>query len=129
MSTPTVHLPHAALPDVDLSDVTERAGDAWSTGVERVHDLAAAAFDLAGDLASAAADRFEDLPEKAITLAGAAIPALRPAPKRSKKPFILVAVLVAVIAGAWWMRRRRAASLEAPMLADDRSERAVSAAS
>ena len=85
MSTPTIHLPDAAR--VDLSGVTERAGDAVSTGIEKVQDLAVAAFDLAGELASAAAERIPDLPEKAITLAGAAIPALRPAPKRSKKPF------------------------------------------
>ena len=133
MSTPTIHLPHATIPDVvhvDLADVTERAGEAWSTGIELVHDLATAALDRAGDLASAAADRLEDLPEKAITLAGAAIPALRPAPKRSKKPFILVAVVVAVLAGAWWLRRRRTASQEAPYLSPaERTERAVSAAS
>jgi uncharacterized membrane protein len=70
------------------------------------------------------------MPEKAITLAGAAIPALRPAPKRSKKPLILVAVVLAVLAGAWWMRRRRSAGPEAPYLASaDRTEGAVSAAS
>jgi hypothetical protein len=128
MSSPTIHLPDAAR--VDLSDVTERAGDAVSTGLEKVQDLAAAAFDLAGELASAAAERIEDLPEKAITLAGAAIPALRPAPKRSKKPLILAAVLLAVLAGGWWLRRRRSAGGEAPYLSSaDRSEGAVSAAS
>jgi MYXO-CTERM domain-containing protein len=128
MSTPTIHLPDVA--HVDLSDVTDRAGDAWSSGIEKVQDLAVAAFDLAGDLAAAAAERIEDLPEKAITLAGAAIPALRPAPKRSKKPFIIAAVLLAVLAGAWWMRRRRSAGPEAPYISSaDRTEGAVSAAS
>jgi len=133
MSTPTIHLPRVALPDVpqiDLSDVSERATDVWSTGLERVQDLAAAAIDRAGDLAAAAADRLDDLPDKALTLAGAAIPALRPARKRSKKPFILLALVLVVVAGGFWFRRRRSTASHLSSLApDDRTERAVSAAS
>ena len=133
MSTPTIHLPHVALPDVpriELSDVSDRATDVWSTGLARVTDLAAAAIDRAGDLTSAAADRFEDLPDKALTLAGAAIPALRPAPKRSKKPFILLAVVLVVVAGGIWFRRRRSAASDLSSLSPaERTERAVSAAS
>jgi hypothetical protein len=133
MSTPTIHLPNVALPDVphvDLSNVSDRATDVWSTGFEKVTDLAAAAIDRAGGLASAAAERFDDVPDKALTLVGAAIPALRPTPKRSKKPFILLAVVLVVVAGGWWFKRRRAAgamaSYESPAT---RPEAAVSAAS
>ena len=86
MNTPT--LPRVSLPDVDLHDVTARvadrasdvsdlardvAGDAWSTGLERVQDLAAAAAEV-----------LEDIPDKAIALAGAVVPALRPAPSVSE---------------------------------------------
>jgi len=133
MSTPTIHLPHVAIPDVpqiDLSDVSDRATDVWSTGLERVQDLAAAAIGAAGGLASAAADRFDDLPDKALTLAGAAIPGLRPARKRSKKPFILLAVVLVVVAGGFWFRRRRNATADLTALSpDDSTHRAVSAAS
>jgi hypothetical protein len=135
MSAPSIHLPSVTLPDLpDVSNVTDRAGDVWSTGFDRAHDLTAAAIDLASDLASAAVDRFEDLdiPDKAIGLAGAVIPALRPTPKRSKKPFVLIAVVLVVIAGGIWFKRRRAsgdggsAAYPAPL---SNSEQAVSAAS
>jgi hypothetical protein len=133
MSTPTIHLPHVSLPDVPhvgLSDVGDKAGDVLSTGFEKVQDLAVAAIDRAGDLASAAADRFEELPDKALTLAGAAIPALRPAPKRSKKPFILLALVLVVVAGGWWFKRKRAADSMAPYQSPTaQTEAAVSAAS
>ncbi len=133
MSTPTIHVPHVSVPDVprvDLSDVGDRAGDVWSSGLEKVQDLAAAAVDLAGDLASAAVDRFDDLPDKALTLAGAAIPALRPRQKRSKKPFILIALVLVVVAGGFWFKRRRASATVAPYDASaTRTEAAVSAAS
>jgi hypothetical protein len=133
MSTPTIHLPSVSLPDVRhvaLSDVGDRAGDAWSIGLEKVQDLAAAAIDRAGDLASAAADRFDDLPDKALTIAGAAIPALRPSRKRSKKPFILLAVVLVVVAGGFWFRRRRSAAAGLSALSPaERTEAAVSAAS
>jgi hypothetical protein len=133
MSAPTIHLPHVTLPDVphvELSDVSDRATDVWSTGFEKVQDLAAAAIDRAGDLAAAAADRFEDFPDKALTLAGAAIPALRPTPKRSKRPFILLAVVLVVVAGGFWFRRRRSTASDPSTLSPaDRTQRAVSAAS
>jgi hypothetical protein len=132
MSTPTIHLPSVSLPDVPqgLSDVGDRAGDVWSTGLEKVQDLAAAAIDRAGDLASAAADRLDDLPDKALTIAGAAIPALRPSKKRSKKPFVLLALVLVVVAGGFWFRRRRSAMSDPSALSpDERTERAVSAAS
>ena len=102
----------------------------WSTGLEKVQDLAAAAIDRAGDLASAAADRFDDLPDKALTLAGAAIPALRPSPKRSKKPFILLALVLVVVAGGLWFRRRRNVMTDPSALSPaERTEASVSAAS
>ena len=133
MSTPTIHLPDVSLPPVPhvgLSDVGDRAGDVWSTGLEKVQDLAAAAIDRAGDLASAAVDRLDDLPDKALTIAGAAIPALRPTKKRSKKPFILLAVVLVVVAGGFWFRRRRNAMSDPSVLSPaERSEHAVSAAS
>ncbi len=113
MNTPSIHVPHVTLPDVphvDVAEVTDRAGDVWAVGLEKVQDLATAAFDRAGDLAAAAADRFDDLPERAIGLAGVAIPALRSTPKRSKKPYLLVALVLAVVVGGVWFRRRRASS-------------------
>jgi len=132
MSTPTIHVPSVSLPDVPhvgLSDVGDRAGDVWSTGLEKVQDLAAAAIDRAGDLASAAADRFDDLPDKALTLAGAAIPALRPR-KRSKKPYLLLALVLAVVAGGLWFRRRRNVTTDPAALSPaERTEASVSAAS
>jgi hypothetical protein len=118
MNTPT--LPHVSLPSVslpDIPDVThrvvhdvgERAGDvggfvsdAWSTG-----------FDKAQDLAAAAVDVLEDIPEKALALAGAVIPALRPSPKRAKRPFLIVAALVAsLVVVAWIVKKRRAEAVE-----------------
>jgi hypothetical protein len=115
-STPT--LPHIPLPDVTLprvnvhdvtERVTERAGDVgelvsdvWSTGMDRAQDLAAAAFDV-----------LEDIPDKAVALAGAVIPALRPSPKRSKRPLVLVAAAIATfVVVAWFLKKRRAGSAE-----------------
>jgi hypothetical protein len=125
MSTPTIHLP--TLPDVthvDVSDVADRA-------LDKVQELAAAALDRASDLATAAAERIEDLPEKAIGLAGAAIPALRPTRKRSKRPFVLLAVVLLVVGGGvWFWRRRSAGDSGAPYaVPDEHTQRAVSAAS
>jgi len=134
MSAPSIHLPTVSLPDLpEVAELTDRASDAWSVGFDRAHDLAAAAIDRASDLASAAADRIEDLEltDKALGLAGAVIPALRPAPKRSKKPFVLLALVLVVVAGGFWFKRRRAAgnggsAYPAPV---PHSEQAVSAAS
>jgi len=134
MSAPSIHLPNVTFPDLpEVSDVADRASDAWSTSFDLAHDLAAAAIDRAAGLATAAAERLEDLelPENAIGLAGAVIPALRPAPKRSKKPFVLLAVLLVVVAGGFWFKRRRAAGnggtpYPAPV---PHGEQAVSAAS
>ncbi len=115
-STPT--LPHISLPDVTLPhvnvhDVTERVSeragdvgelvsDVWSTGMDRAQDLAAAAFDV-----------LEDIPDKAVALAGAVIPALRPSTKRSKRPFLVVgAAIAAFVVVAWFRKRRRVGSAE-----------------
>jgi hypothetical protein len=108
MSSPSIHLPDVSLPDLSRIDVSDRAGDLVSSGVELVQEVATAAFELAGGLAAAAIERIPDLPEKAIDLAGAAIPSLRPKPKRSKKPFVLIAVILVVVAGGVWFKRRRA---------------------
>jgi len=133
MNTPSISLPHVSLPDiprVDVAEVTDRAADVWSTGLDKVTDLAVAAIDLAGDLAAAAAERFEELPDKAIGIAGAAIPALRPTPKRSKKPYVFVAIVLAVVVGGLWWRRRRSEAVDAELAEPEpRSERAVSAVS
>jgi hypothetical protein len=134
MSAPTIHLPNVTLPDLpEVSDLTDRATDVLSTGLDKAHDIAAAAIDRASVLASAAAEKIEDLelPEKAIGLAGTVIPALRPEPKRSKKPFVLLAVVLVLVAGGFWFKRRRAAgnggsAYPAPV---PHSEQAVSAAS
>jgi hypothetical protein len=122
MSAPTIHVPHVSLPDVDVSHLADKAHDVASTAVER-----------AGELASAAVEKLEDLElaEKALGLAGAVIPALRPAPKRSKAPFMLIVlVLVAVLAGGWWFKRRRATDNGGAAYATpSHSEAAVTAAS
>jgi hypothetical protein len=125
MSAPSIHVPHVSLPEVPHVDVSHFA--------DKAHDVASTAVERAGELASAAVERLEDLEltEKAIGLAGAVIPALRPAPKRSKTPFVLIVlVIVAVVAGGWWFKRRRAtdnggAAYPAPA----HSEAAVTAAS
>jgi hypothetical protein len=86
MSVSTPSLPHVTLPRVDVHEMTERVQD----------------------FAASAAERIEDLPEKAVALAGTVIPALRPAPKRSKRPFVLLAfALAAAVAAIWFMRSRR----------------------
>jgi hypothetical protein len=103
MSAPAI--PHVSLPDVphvDVAHLADRAQSVASTAVER-----------AGELASAAVEKLEDLEltDKAIGLAGAVIPALRPTQKRSKTPFLLlVLVLAAVVGGGWWFTRRRSSS-------------------
>jgi hypothetical protein len=97
-------------------------------------DLAASALDKAGmladragGLASAALERIEDLPEQALGLAGAAIPALRPKPKRSRTPWLLIAVIVAVVAGGLWYRRRAGSTEDVRQ--HDASEREIAAVS
>lgn len=103
MSAPTLHVPHVSLPEVPHVDVSHLA--------DKAHGVASSAVERAGELASVAVEKLEDLElaEKAIGLAGAVIPALRPAPKRSKTPFLLIVlVLVAAVAGGWWFKRRRA---------------------
>lgn len=114
MKTPALaHVPDITLPHVDVHGVTdlvgERAGDvgeivtqAWSSGLDHAQDLAAAAKDV-----------LEDFPDKAVALAGAVIPALRPSPKRSRRPvMILVAVLASVMIVAWILKRRRSGTAE-----------------
>lgn len=115
-STPTlshISLPDVSLPHVDVHEVTElvsdRAGDVselvsdvWSTGLDRAQDLAAAAFDI-----------LEDIPDKAVALAGAVIPALRPSPRRSKRPWLILAAAVAsFVVVAWFLKKRSAGTAE-----------------
>ena len=90
MNTPT-------LPHLDV-------GDAWTTSLDKVHDLA-----------NAAADVIEDIPDRAIALAGTVIPALRPR-TRSRRPFVLLGTVVASLLVVGWLvsRRRRAATGPAP---------------
>lgn len=59
------------------------------------------------ELASFAAERLDDLPDRAVALAGTVIPALRPSPKRSRRPLLLVVVAVAGVLGATWFLRSR----------------------
>jgi hypothetical protein len=113
VSVPRVTVPHVSLPHVDVHDVadrvSDRAGDvgelvsdAWSAGLDRAQQLAAAAFDV-----------IDDIPEKAIALAGAVVPALRPTPKRSRRPLLLIAaVLASVAVVAWFAKKRRSGSAE-----------------
>jgi hypothetical protein len=83
----------ATLPHVSLHDVSS---------------VRASALDKASDLASAAAERIEDLPERVVELAAVAIPALRPKPRRSKRPLLLLAIVIAAVAAGWLWRRRTA---------------------
>jgi len=104
-------MPDIALPHVDVHDVSERVQ-------ERVQELAASA-----------AERFEDLPERAVALAGAVIPALRPTPKRSKRPLLILVVAVSsLLAVAWFLRSRRDRD-EAPYAPADSGAPNLSAAS
>ena len=104
MSTPT------------LSGVTGTVTDAWSTSTSTVHDLASTAADLASTAADVAAtvavaavEQLEDLPERVAGLASAAKDRLGPTPRRSYKPWVLVAAgITAFVVVAWWLRRRSA---------------------
>jgi hypothetical protein len=94
VSLPSVSLPSVALPHVPVPHVT----DALASGIDKVQDLASSAVDV-----------IDDIPDKAAALAGALIPALRPKPRRSAKPFALLAVaLASVVLVAWFVRKRRA---------------------
>lgn len=108
VTLPSVSLPHIGVPDVThrvadrAGDVGELVTDVWATGRGKVQDLAATAVDV-----------IEDIPEKAIALAGAVIPALRPTPKRSKRPFVLIAAVVtALVLVAWFVKKRNGGSAE-----------------
>ena len=102
MSTPT------------LSGVTGTVTDAWSSGSSTVHDLASTAADLATTaaevaeaVAGAAVEQLEDLPERVAGLAAAAKDRIGPTPRRSYKPWVLVAAgITAFVVVAWWLRRR-----------------------
>ena len=104
MSTPT------------LSGVTGTVTDAWSTGSSTAHDLASSAADLvttaaevAATVAVAAVEQLEDLPERVAGLATAAKDRISPTPRRSYKPWVLVAAgITAFVVVAWWLRRRSA---------------------
>lgn len=90
-----------------LTHATDTVGDAWSTGAGAVSDLAASAAGLATDLATVAVGQFEELPGKVSGLASAARDRISPAPKRSVRPWMLLAAaVVAFVAVAWWLRRR-----------------------
>jgi hypothetical protein len=101
MSTPT------------LSDVTGTVSgtvsDAWSTGTSAARDLATTAAEVAATVAVAAVDQLEDLPERVVGLASAARDRIGPTPRRSYKPWVLVAAgITAFVVVAWWLRRRSA---------------------
>jgi len=131
VSLPSVSLPHVPVPHVGVHDVTgrvsERAGDlgelvsdAWSTSVDKVQDLAASAVGA-----------IDDIPEKAFALAGALIPALRPTPQRSRRPFVLLAVaLASIVLVAWFVKKKRRADVEPYLVGSaGASEASVSEAS
>ena len=90
---------------------TDTMSDAWSAGTSAVHELAYSAAERAAEMASAAAEQLEDLPERVAGLATAARGRIRPTPRRSWRPWLVLAVgVAAVLAVAWWWRRRSASS-------------------
>jgi hypothetical protein len=97
-----------------LSGVTGTVTDAWSTGSSTVHDLASSAADLAttaaevaATVAVAAVEQLEELPERVVGLASAAKGRIGPTPRRSYKPWVLVAAgITAFVVVAWLLRRR-----------------------
>jgi hypothetical protein len=97
-----------------LAGVTGTVTDAWSSSSSTVHDLASTAADLAATAAEVAAtvavaavEQLEDLPERVAGLANAAKGRIGPAPRRSYKPWVLVAAgITAFVVVAWWLRRR-----------------------
>ena len=101
-------LPHVTLPRVDVHEMSDR-----------VHGFAASA-----------AERIEELPDKAVALAGTVIPALRPAPKRSVPPIVLVLVVLAAALGVgWFVRSRRNREPDASYASVQTGQTNVSAAS
>jgi hypothetical protein len=99
-----------------LSGATGTVTDAWTSGSSTVHDLASTAADLATTaaevavtVAGAAAEHLEALPERVVGLASAAKGRIGPTPRRSYKPWVLVAAgITAFVVVAWWLRRRSA---------------------
>ena len=96
-----------------LSGVTGTVTDAWSSGSSTVHDLASTAADLAATAAEVAVTvagaAVEQLPERVVGLASAAKDRIGPTPRRSYKPWVLVAAgITAFVVVAWWLRRRSA---------------------
>jgi ferric-dicitrate binding protein FerR (iron transport regulator) len=90
---------------------TDTMSDAWAVGTSAVHDLAASAAERATDLASAAAEQLEDLPDLVAGLATTARSRIRPAPRRSWRPWLLLAAgVAATLAVMWWWRRRSTSS-------------------
>ena len=99
MSTPTI------------AGVTDTVSDAWSTSPSAVHDIAATAAEVAATVAVAAVEQLEDLPDRVAGLATAAKGRIRPAPRRSYKPWVLVGAAVATfVVVAWWLRKRSAST-------------------
>ncbi len=83
---------------MNTTTLTETVSDAVSTGAAAVHELAAAAVELASEF-----------PEKATDLVTVARDRIGGAPpRRTIRPWMIVAAgLVAFVAAGWWFRRRR----------------------
>jgi hypothetical protein len=117
-----------------LATITERVGDAWSSGSEIAHDLGASAAERASELASVAAERIPELPETVNRLAHRAQRRFRPAKGQPSWVPLLIVALVVFGAGValviWGMRRSRAKTEERAVSAvpDDYTERAAAAA-
>jgi hypothetical protein len=88
--------------------LTETVSDAWSTGSTALQDLAASAAEFATDVAVAAAEQIPEIPEKVAELATAARGRLGTAPRRTWRPWVLMAAGIAAVLGVmWWLRRRK----------------------
>ena len=107
--------------------VSERAGDVGGI----VSDALSTGLDKAQDLAGVAFEALEDIPDKAIALAGAVIPALRSTPRRSRKPFVILAVVLAslVVVGVVAKKRRSTATEPYAVPGANSSQANISAAS
>lgn len=103
----------------DLAEtVTETVSDAVSTGVDVVQDVATAIVARAPDVAEAVSDKASGLADRIGS-------------RDTRRPWPLIAVVVATaVLGVWWLRRRRSRDTSGVRVNDlrEHTERARTAA-